>query len=161
MRTNHQHKFTFLKKASFSFSSLAEEDPGEIIRDLPSSSSSEASVFYSHVDKSAWLLQFFLKKRCSPMFSTMHFINRVLSGLRFTSSESTGLKRMLESCLLHMQTAMLFFWEYILSLNKYLWSELSKISLQVSTSLKIRTFEIQQARALLLKLAVHFFTHIA
>lgn len=91
----------------------------------------------------------------------MHFIRRVLSGLRFTSSESTGLKRMLETCLLHMQTAMLFFWEYILSLNKYLWSELSKISLQVSASLKIRTFEIQQARALLLKLAVHFFTHIA
>lgn len=41
---------TFLKKASFSFSSLAEEDPG-LTRALPSSSSSEASAFCSHGNK--------------------------------------------------------------------------------------------------------------
>lgn len=41
---------TLLKKASFSFSSLAEEDTG-LTRALPSSSSSEASAFCSHGNK--------------------------------------------------------------------------------------------------------------
>lgn len=112
-------KFTFWKKASFSLSSLAEEGPGEVIRALPSSLSSEASVFYSHVDKSTWLLQ---QKKCFSMFITIHFINtgsRVLSGLRFISSESTGWNGCWKH-VWHIQIAMLFFWVYILSLNKYL-----------------------------------------
>lgn len=156
-------KFTFLKKASFSFSSLAEEDPGEIIRALPSSSSSEASVFYSHVDKSTWLLHFFkvlFDVKYNPLYQPRQPrpIWPEVDILWSQKGWNGCWKHVCYKCKLLCCFAGSI---YYLPTGLYHQSCRRFLMIKMIASRKVGTFKIQQARALLLKLAVHFFTHIA
>lgn len=96
------------------------------------------------------------------MFSRIHLIkpgSRVLSGLRCTSSKYKGLKRMVETCLLHMQTLMVPFVEEYITYQALSVITVSKTSVNIIARHKIKTFKIQHARLLQLKLAEYFSFH--
>lgn len=78
------------------------------------------------------------------LLRTIHVISpgrRLLSGLRFTSSESTGLKRMLETCFCPTCKLLCCFSGSIYYLSaSNLWSGLSKISIKMIASRKGKNF---------------------